>query len=166
MKAEPISYRHLLIGLIAMLSIWARIDHRYHYRKLNPDSEIIMATAAHMEEGRGGVLDHWNAGDLANPIILPQRATMPGYTYLLLFCQHFSQDWLRASWWIEIGAILLLFGAVILWMRQLVGRLDSLELGLALLCLGFSPAPLHYLGATDMLSLTAFCWGSLGLFFM
>ncbi|MEL6651096.1 MAG: hypothetical protein AAFQ87_09875, partial [Bacteroidota bacterium] len=67
MKAEPISYRHLLIGLIAMLSIWARIDHRYHYRKLNPDSEIIMATAAHMEEGRGGVLDHWNAGDLANP---------------------------------------------------------------------------------------------------
>ncbi len=161
---EGLSYRHFLIGLVAILSLWARIDHRYHYRKLNPDTEIIMAMAAHMEQGRGGVLDHWNENDIAKPIVLEQRAAMPGYAYLLLLVNKFAGDWLKAAWWIEIGAILLFFSAVIFWFRRLMGESATIELGLCLLLLGFSPAPMHYFPTTDMLSLTAFIWGAYALY--
>lgn len=164
MQIDRLSYRHLVLGLIAWLSLWARIDHRYHYRKLNPDTEIIMAMAAHMEQGRGGVLDHWNEDDIAQSLELDQRAAMPGYAYLLLGVKSLVQDWLRAAWWIEIGAILAFFMAVMLWFRRLMGEIASVELGACLLLLGFSPAPLHYFPTTDMLSLTAFVWAAYALY--
>lgn len=164
MQIESITYRHFLLLLIALLSVWARVDHRYHYLKLNPDTEIIMATAAHIEQGRGGVLDHWNAADISQSIELEQRATMPGYTYLLLAIKPIAKDWLKAAWWIEIGAILAFFAGIILWFKRLMGETASLELGACLLLLGFSPAPMHYFPTTDMLSLTAFIWGAYGLY--
>ncbi|MEL7534894.1 MAG: hypothetical protein AAFN10_26565 [Bacteroidota bacterium] len=153
-----------MIALIALLSLWARIDHRYHYRKLNPDTEIIMAMASHIEQGRGGVLDHWNAKDIAQPIVLEQRAAMPGYAYLLLTVNKLTDDWLKAAWWIELGTILLFFAGVMLWFRRLMGEIATVELGACLLLLGFSPAPLHHFPTTDMLSLTAFVWASYALY--
>ncbi|MEM6342419.1 MAG: hypothetical protein AAF927_01015 [Bacteroidota bacterium] len=161
---EGLSYRHFLIGFVAILSLWARIDHRYHYRKLNPDTEIIMAMAAHIEQGRGGVLDHWNEKDIAKPIVLEQRAAMPGYAYLLLMVNELTDDWLRAAWGIEVAAIVAFFAAVVFWFRRLMGETATVELGVCLLLLGFSPAPLHYFPTTDMLSLTAFIWGAYALY--
>lgn len=161
--------RHIpshLITWLLLLGAWLlRIEHRYAYRNFFLDTEVQVAGAWQMMQGRGFTQPELAANDLSETCYEPIEVFMPGYAQTLLPFLWLSQDPYRAVLWLDGLSLLLLFGALHVLFRQLTGRSDSLAERWTYGFLALSPAPLHYLTASGLwcLSLLAWAWCSMSL---
>lgn len=152
-----------LMVLWVLLGLAWQLQHRYHFRKFAIDTEILMIVAANLQRGEGLLIHEYNPQDASHPISANQTAFMPGYAYLLTAVYPLAMDWMRAAWWIEIGAIVGYWLLVVIWWQRLAGRTDPRSRNLFLLFLAFALPPLHYLPIGDLLCLLGFLTGTLGL---
>ena len=154
-KAMP-SLPAWLVWSLLVLAFLARADHRYFYRSFYLDTQVQLIAAANEQAGHGFASLIPQPSNLAHWQERSERIFQPGYGRLVGKLHSWAgQDWIRASWGVDLLALAL----CLLSLHGLAVRLGVSRhpwYGFWLLLLGLSPAPLHVLPQTDLLSLGFF----------
>lgn len=157
---NPNKYVQGLTWLLLLGALLLRVEHRYAYRNFFLDTEVQVAGAWQMMQRRGFTQPELATDDLSQTRYEAIEVFMPGYAQTLQPILWLTQDPYRAVLWLDGLSLLLLFGALRVLFGRLTGRGDSLAERWAYVFLALSPAPLHYLTASELwcLSLLAWAW--------
>jgi hypothetical protein len=144
--------------LLLLLALGLRIEHRYAYRNFFLDTEVQLAGAWQLMQGRGFCVPSVDPDDPCTTVYAPIRVFMPGYAHVVLPWLRLTRDPYQAVFALDVLSLCLLFGAIHGLFWRMTGQAHSLAARWGYVFLALSPAPLHYLTASGLWSLSLLAW--------
>ncbi|TAE54851.1 MAG: hypothetical protein EAZ89_06285 [Bacteroidetes bacterium] len=147
---------HIWIGLLLLLAIAMRVEHRYFYRNFFPDTQAQLAAADSWLKGGDFAICEADTSAPEGIGSHSMRTFPPGYSLLVYLVYLLLHDWISAAFWIDALAVAALLCGMLVWLRRLgtppVGQI------VWLIFAACAPAPFHFMAASDLISAALFVW--------